>query len=151
RLPGRLRTACQTAGIVGPVIVNYMHDARKAEGIAPDQIYHPIFYVLAGLLVAGFICNLLIRPLAKKWFMKPKEVQALAPKPPRDRAMHAVEIREREDTRPGIGLLQPIGLALVAVAIVWWITFYTKAGSIGGAWEWLFYSSASCLGIIHKA
>ena len=46
---GRLLTAWSTAGIVGPVIVNYMHDARKAEGIPPDQIYHPIFYVLAGL------------------------------------------------------------------------------------------------------
>ena len=75
---GRLLTAWSTAGIVGPVIVNYMHDSRKAEGVPPDQIYHPIFYVLAGLLVAGFICNLLIRPLAAKWFMKPEEVEALA-------------------------------------------------------------------------
>jgi len=142
---GRLLTAWSTAGIVGPVIVNYMHDSRKAAGIAPDQIYHPIFYVLAGLLVAGFICNLLIRPLAKKWFMKPEEVEALQTKTARDRAMHAVEIREREDTRPGIGLLQPIGLLLIAVAIVWWITFYTKVGGIGGAWECLLYSAGPCL------
>ncbi len=74
---GRLITAWSAAGIVGPVIVNFMHDTRKAEGIAPDQIYHPIFYVLAGLLVAGFIANLLIRPLDKKWFMKEEEVRAL--------------------------------------------------------------------------
>jgi MFS family permease len=73
---GRLLTAWSTAGIVGPVIVNSMHDVRKAEGVAPDQLYHPIFYVLAGLLVAGFICNLLIRPLAAKWFMKEDEVKA---------------------------------------------------------------------------
>ena len=35
---GRLLTAWSTAGIVGPVIVNYMHDTRKAAGIAlrPD-------------------------------------------------------------------------------------------------------------------
>ena len=77
---GRLLTAWSTAGIVGPVIVNYMHDARKAEGIPPDQIYHPIFYVLAGLLVAGFIANLLIRPLHKKWFMSEEEVAALQAK-----------------------------------------------------------------------
>ena len=74
---GRLLTAWSTAGIVGPVIVNSMHDVRKAEGVAPDQLYHPIFYVLAGLLVAGFICNLLIRPLAAKWFMKEDEVKPL--------------------------------------------------------------------------
>src|SRR5512134_1458890 len=30
---GRLLTAWSTAGIVGPVIVNYMHDLRKAEGV----------------------------------------------------------------------------------------------------------------------
>jgi hypothetical protein len=148
---GRLLTAWSTAGIVGPVIVNYMHDSRKAEGIAPDQIYHPIFYVLAGLLVAGFICNLLIRPLAEKWFMKPEDVESLQTKSARDRAMHAVEIREREDTHPGIRLLQPIGLALIAVAVVWWITFYTKAGGVGGAWECLIYSAGPCLDDTTKA
>ena len=113
---GRLLTAWSTAGIVGPVIVNYMHDARKAAGVPPDQIYHPIFYVLAGLLVGGFVANLLIRPLNKKWFMKPEEVEALQTKTARERAMHTVEIRAPEETRPGIRLLQPIGMALIAVA-----------------------------------
>jgi MFS family permease len=74
---GRLLTAWSTAGIVGPVIVNYMHDNRVAQGVPADQIYYPIFYVLAGLLVAGFIANLLIKPLHKKWFMKPEEVETL--------------------------------------------------------------------------
>src|SRR5215475_10562753 len=77
---GRLLTAWSTAGIVGPVIVDYMHDTRKAAGVPYDQIYHPIFYVLAGLLVAGFIANLLIRPLDKKWFMSEEEVAALQAK-----------------------------------------------------------------------
>ncbi|MEI9901314.1 MAG: OFA family MFS transporter [Hyphomicrobium sp.] len=66
---GRLLTAWSTAGIVGPVIVNYMHDTRQAAGIAPDQIYGPIFYTLAGLLVVGFIANLLVRPVDHKWHM----------------------------------------------------------------------------------
>jgi MFS family permease len=74
---GRLLTAWSTAGIVGPVIVNYMHDTRVAQGVPADQIYHPIFYVLSGLLVAGFIANLLIKPLHKKWFMKEQDVAAL--------------------------------------------------------------------------
>ena len=148
---GRLLTAWSTAGIVGPVIVNYMHDSRKAEGVPPDQIYHPIFYVLAGLLVAGFIANLLIRPLDKKWFMKPEEVEALQTKTARERAMHAVEIRGSDDRHPGIRLLQPIGMALIAIAVVWWITFYTKAGGIGGAWECLFYSATPCLDTITKS
>ena len=73
---GRLLTAWSTAGIVGPVIVNYMREARLAVGVPRDQLYDPIFYVLAGLLVAGFIANLLIRPLHKKWFMSKDEVEA---------------------------------------------------------------------------
>src|SRR5690606_5178340 len=74
---GRLLTAWSTAGIVGPVIVNYMREARLAAGVPRDQLYDPIFYVLAGLLVAGFIANLMIRPLHRKWFMKDEEVKAL--------------------------------------------------------------------------
>ena len=34
---GRLLTAWSTAGIVGPVIVNYMHDSRKAEEFRPTR------------------------------------------------------------------------------------------------------------------
>jgi hypothetical protein len=34
-------------------------------------------YVLAGMLVAGLVCNYLIKPLADKWYMKPEELAAL--------------------------------------------------------------------------
>jgi MFS family permease len=73
---GRILTAWSTAGIVGPVIVNYMHDTRQAAGIAPDQIYWPIFYTLAGLLVAGFVANLLVRPVDHRWHMSEADVIA---------------------------------------------------------------------------
>ena len=73
---GRLLTAWSTAGILGPVIVNYLHDTRQAAGIAPDDIYGPIFYTLAGLLVVGFIANLLVRPVNPKWHMSEADVTA---------------------------------------------------------------------------
>ena len=73
---GRLLTAWSTAGIVGPVIVNYLHDTRYAEGIAPDKLYGQIFYILAGMLVIGFIANLLVRPVDPKWHMSDAEVAA---------------------------------------------------------------------------
>jgi MFS family permease len=73
---GRLLTAWSTAGILGPVIVNYLHDTRQAAGVAPDQIYGPIFYTLAGLLVIGFIANLLVRPVNPKWHMSEADVTA---------------------------------------------------------------------------
>ena len=37
-------------------------------------------YVLAAMLVAGFVCNYLVRPLEDKWFMKPQDVAALQAK-----------------------------------------------------------------------
>jgi MFS family permease len=67
---GRLLTAWSTAGIVGPVLVNYLHDSRVAEGVPRDRVYDAIFYWLVGLLVIGLIANFLVRPVADKWFVK---------------------------------------------------------------------------------
>jgi MFS family permease len=77
---GRLLTAWSTAGIVGPVFVNYIREFEIAAGVSRDHVYDVTMYVLAGMLVGGFICNLLIKPLADKWFMKPEEVAALQAK-----------------------------------------------------------------------
>src|SRR5260370_15788432 len=63
---GRLLTAWSTAGIVGPVLVNYLHDSRVAQGVPRDHIYDAIFYVLTGLLVVGFIANALVTPVANE-------------------------------------------------------------------------------------
>ncbi len=71
---GRLLTAWSTAGIVGPVIVNYMHDVRLEAKVPFDHIYGPIFYVLAAMLVVGFIANLLVRPVADRFFMSDAEL-----------------------------------------------------------------------------
>ena len=73
---GRLLTAGSTAGILGPVIVNYMHDVRVEAKVPFDQIYAPIFYVLAGMLVVGFVANLLVRPVADQYFMTEAELAA---------------------------------------------------------------------------
>ena len=73
---GRLLTAWSTAGILGPVIVNYMHDMRLEAQVPFDQIYGPIFYVLAAMLGIGFIANLLVRPVADKYFMTDTELAA---------------------------------------------------------------------------
>jgi len=72
---GRLLTAWSTAGILGPVVVNYMHDTRLEAGVPFDQIYGPIFLTLAGLLVVGFIANLLVKPVAEKYYMTDAELE----------------------------------------------------------------------------
>ncbi len=71
---GRLLTAWSTAGILGPVVVNYLHDTRQEAGVPFDQIYAPIFMTLAGLLVVGFIANLLVKPVAPQHFMTEAEL-----------------------------------------------------------------------------
>ena len=74
---GRLLTAWSTAGIVGPVVVNYMHDTRLEAGVPFDQIYAPIMLVLAGMMVIGFVANMLIKPVADQYFMTDAELQAV--------------------------------------------------------------------------
>lgn len=72
---GRLLTAWATAGVLGPVIVNYMRDYQLSLGIAREQVYNQTMWILAGLLMIGLICNLLIRPVEKKWFMSAQELE----------------------------------------------------------------------------
>ncbi len=73
---GRLLTAWSAAGIVGPVIVNYLRDAQIAANVPRDHVYDIACYVMVGLLVFGFICNLLIRPVAAKYFMTDEQLAA---------------------------------------------------------------------------
>jgi MFS family permease len=77
---GRLLTAWSTAGIIGPVVVNYIREAQIAAGVPRESVYDFTMYILAGMLVIGFICNFLIRPLSDRWFMKEEEVAALQAK-----------------------------------------------------------------------
>jgi hypothetical protein len=51
-----------------------MHDTGLEAGVPFDQIYAPIFLTLAGLLVIGFIANLLVKPVADKYFMTEAEL-----------------------------------------------------------------------------
>jgi MFS family permease len=74
---GRLLTAWSAAGIMGPIIVNYIRQAELEAGVPRNSVYDVTMYVLAALLVGGFVCNYLIKPLADKWFMKDEEVAAL--------------------------------------------------------------------------
>lgn len=71
---GRLLTAWSTAGILGPVVVNYMRDYQLGLGIPREQVYNQTMYILVGMLVLGLVCNLLIRPVADHHFMTDAEL-----------------------------------------------------------------------------
>jgi MFS family permease len=74
---GRLLTAWSTAGVLGPVLVNYVREYQLDHGVPRAQAYSITMYVLAGLLAVGFVCNLLITPVPKKHYMTLKQLDAL--------------------------------------------------------------------------
>ncbi|OKO89123.1 MFS transporter [Bradyrhizobium sp. NAS80.1] len=74
---GRLLTAWSTAGIIGPVVVNYIREFQLAAGVPRDQLYNTTMYILCAMLIAGMICNYLVKPVASKWYMSEAEVAKL--------------------------------------------------------------------------
>jgi hypothetical protein len=64
------------AGIFGPVLVNYIRQYNVEHGVPKAAAYNVTMYVMAVLLVTGFICNLLIRPVHERHHM-PDDADAL--------------------------------------------------------------------------
>jgi hypothetical protein len=116
---GRLLTAWSTAGIVGPVVVNYIRQAQIDAGVPREQVYDFTMYILAGMLALGFLCNYLVRPLSQRWFMSDDQVAVLQPaaQPP----SHAGHVSLGE-ARPGATLV--LAWLAVGIPIAWgvWVT-----------------------------
>ena len=75
---GWLITAWSMAGIFGPVLVNYIRQYQIDHGVPKAQAYNVTMYVMAGLLVIGFFCNLFIKAVHQRYHMKPESDTALA-------------------------------------------------------------------------
>jgi MFS family permease len=60
---GRLLTAWSVAGVAGPVLVNYIREYQIAHGVAKANAYSVTMYLMASLLVVGFIANAMVRPV----------------------------------------------------------------------------------------
>jgi MFS family permease len=58
---GRLLTAWSLAGVAGPYLLNRLRDDQIKSGVPATEVYTVILYLMAGLLVVGFVCNLLVR------------------------------------------------------------------------------------------
>ncbi|MDD5297557.1 MAG: OFA family MFS transporter [Rhodocyclaceae bacterium] len=71
---GRLLTAWSAAGVFGPVLVNYIREYQLDHGVAKADAYTITMYILSGLLIVGFICNWLVRPVAEEHHMSPEEM-----------------------------------------------------------------------------
>lgn len=71
---GRLLTAWATAGVLGPVLVNYLREYQIEHGVAKADAYTATLYIMACLLAVGFVCNLLMREVHDGHYMKHDEV-----------------------------------------------------------------------------
>jgi hypothetical protein len=69
---GRLLTAWSVAGVLGPVLVNYMREYQIQHGADKAGAYQTVLHVMAALLVVGFIANFLVRPVDQKYWLAEK-------------------------------------------------------------------------------
>lgn len=76
---GRLLTAWSTAGVLGPVLVNYLREYQLDRGAASADAYSITMYILAGLLAIGLVCNWLVTPVAPQIFVESDESMASQP------------------------------------------------------------------------
>ena len=111
---GRLLTAWATAGVLGPVVVNYMREYQLGLGIPREQVYNQTMYILVGMLVVGLICNLLVKPLNDKWFMTPEEL-AHEKRLAHEKAVAAEVVRGGDAS--GSDAVSPMFVALAWVAV----------------------------------
>lgn len=122
---GRLLTAWATAGVLGPLLITYIREYQIAQGVPKAQAYDVTMYILAGLLVLGFICNALVRPVQAEKFMSDEEL-ALERKLAHDRNLslnnNGVSAVTRETSHP---VLLIAGWAAVGIPMLAgiWITF----------------------------
>jgi len=74
---GRLLLAWSAAAILGPVLVNYLRAYQiETMQIAPAKAYSITMYIMASLLLVGFLCNAFIRPVAEKYHYRELEEDA---------------------------------------------------------------------------
>ena len=47
-----------------------------AHGVPNAQAYNTTMYILAGLLVGGFLCNLAVKPVGERYYMTEEQLAA---------------------------------------------------------------------------
>jgi MFS family permease len=75
---GRLLTAWSTAGVLGPLIVNLVADKRAEAGAQGPALYTLSFSIMIGLLLIGFICNEMIKPVDERFHEAPERERVAA-------------------------------------------------------------------------
>jgi MFS family permease len=72
---GRLLTAWSAAGVAGPLIVNGLADIQEANGAEGSDLYTLSLFIMVGVLVVGFVANLMIRPVDERFHETGRRVE----------------------------------------------------------------------------
>ncbi len=73
---GRLLTAWSVAGVLGPVLVNYIREYQLAQGVAKTDAYDVTMYLMAVLLAVGFVSNWLMKPVDERHLYRGEPLKA---------------------------------------------------------------------------
>jgi MFS family permease len=63
---GRIITAWSMAAVLGPQLVTYLSGYQKEHGVPKTEAYNTTLYIMAGILLVGLLCNLMVRPVDPK-------------------------------------------------------------------------------------
>ena len=124
---GRLLTAWSTAGIIGPVVVNYLREFQLAAGVPRDKLYDSTIYILCAMLAAGLICNFRIKLVSPKWHMSEAEVAKLQAASAKSGA--AIQHRSFGIGRGGLDAKAALFWLFVGIPLAWgvWKTLLSAA------------------------
>jgi MFS family permease len=64
---GRLLTAWSVAGVLGPMLVNYIRQYQIDSGVPKAQAYSVTMYIMCALLLIGLVCNFAMRAVNEKY------------------------------------------------------------------------------------
>jgi MFS family permease len=73
---GALLTAWSAAGVLGPVLVNYIRAYQIDHGVPKAQAYNVTMYIMCALLLVGLICNIAMRAVNSKYHYQAGALEA---------------------------------------------------------------------------
>jgi MFS family permease len=113
---GMLITAWSVAGVLGPVLVNYIRQYQIDHGVARAAAYNITMYIMAGLLLVGLLCNLLVKPVDARYHMKPDSHARAMPGPTQ---LQASATAAASAPTPTSSVSVFLAWALVGVPLLW--------------------------------
>ncbi|MGO1864353.1 MAG: L-lactate MFS transporter [Corynebacterium sp.] len=115
---GRLLTAWSAAGIAGPLIVNSVVESQESAGHSGFDLYRLSLFIMVGVLVVGFIANLLVRRVKESHYEDPEIVEAKA-QADRAAASEASNARQNRDTKAtSSGVHTTVASILAGIVII---------------------------------